>query len=291
MRLFPKSDVLRAAVAVLCPARAVVLLMSGAALLFCGAGWFPDGPGLAHAATPSFLCSKARTWVEKTICASERLSNLDLELATVYARLLRVATPAAERTLSGEQQRWWAKREECRRKPKPVQCLDSRYLERIAELMARPDYTELRPGPVELPPEQLSAVGQGWSKSLSRYLKAARACLRSAPGPVKAISAGWDQTEPENSVGLRMRGPNDENWVCTARRNGSEVLSMREANGYEPLPAEGPLFYPDSNAPPAGACGKPVQVLDEFDAPAGWLGPQCIATAAPATADAPAPAR
>lgn len=272
MRLFPRSDVLCAA--------ASALLLGGAPLLL-------GSTGLAHAATPSFLCSKARTWVEKTICASERLSVLDLELATVYARVLRVATPATEKTLSAEQQRWWARREECHRQPNSGQCLDTRYVERIAELMARPDYTELRPGPVELPPEQLSAVGQGWSKSLSRYLKAVRACLRRAPGSVKAITAGWDQAEPENSVGLRMRGPHDQNWVCTARRNGSEVLSLREANDYEPLPAEGPLFYPDSNAPPASACGQPVQVLDEFDAPTGWLGPRCPAPAP----DAPVPAR
>ena len=31
-----------------------------------------------NAATPSFLCSKAKTWVEKTICASEKLSDQDL---------------------------------------------------------------------------------------------------------------------------------------------------------------------------------------------------------------------
>jgi uncharacterized protein len=59
----------------------------------------------SRAATPSFLCSKAKTWVEKTICASEQLSELDLELATVYARLLRVTSGDSERTLSAEQRR------------------------------------------------------------------------------------------------------------------------------------------------------------------------------------------
>jgi uncharacterized protein len=263
MRLSPRSDVARGALI---------------ALAFAGALGAP-------AATPSFLCTQARTWVEKTICASERLSDLDLELATAYARLLRVASPAGEKSLAAEQQRWWAKRDECRRQAEPVTCLDTRYVARIAELKARPDYTELRPGPVELPPEQLSAVGQGWSKSLSRYLKAIRVCLRRAPAPVSAVTAGWEQTEPDNSVGLRLRGPNDESWVCVARRNGQEVLSLREANAFEPLPAEGPLFYPDPSAPPAGACGKPVQVLDEFDAPVGWVGPAC----SPVAAGKPAP--
>ena len=53
-------------------------------------------PACALSATPSFLCSKGKTWVEKTICGSERLSELYLELATVYARLLRVTAGAAE---------------------------------------------------------------------------------------------------------------------------------------------------------------------------------------------------
>jgi hypothetical protein len=48
---------------------------------------------LTQAATPGFLCSKARTWVEKTICASERLSDLDLSWPR-RSTLLRVATPA-----------------------------------------------------------------------------------------------------------------------------------------------------------------------------------------------------
>jgi hypothetical protein len=132
--------------------------------------------------------------------------------------------------------------------------------------MARPDYTELRPGPVELPPEQLSAVGQGWSKSLSRYLKAVRACLRRAPGPVKAISAGWDRPNP-NSVGPCMRGPLDENWVQRGATLGGADLRRRTP---EPLPAEGPLFYPDLTRP-AGACGSRCSA-DEFDAPAGGSG-------------------
>jgi uncharacterized protein len=233
------------------------------------------GSALARAATPSFLCSKATTWVEKTICGSERLSSLDLELAQVYARLLRLTSGSAERTLTGEQRRWWGTRDECRKQPGPEQCLESRYGERIAALRARPDYTEARPGPVELPPEAISAAGQGWSRSLSAYIKAIRACLRKAPGPVTRIGNTWEDAEQERAVAMRMLGAAGEIWVCTARRNGSEVVGFRAANAYENLPAEGPLFYPDPNAVPAGACGKPVQVLDEYEAPVGWIGPAC----------------
>jgi uncharacterized protein len=231
--------------------------------------------GPAGAATPSFLCSQASTWVEKTICGSERLSDLDLELAMVYARLLRTTAAEAQRALTGEQRRWWSSRDECRRQGEAQQCLESRYLERIGALRARPDYTEARPGPVELPPEAISAVGQGWSRSLSAYIKAIRACLRKAPGRVARIGNAWPDAEQEQAVTMRMQGADGEIWVCTARRNGSEVMGFRATNAYEPLPAEGPLFYPDPAGSPANACGTPVQVLDEYEAPVGWIGPAC----------------
>jgi uncharacterized protein len=253
------------------PSRRSLRFTAGAiafALLACTA------PGI-HAVTPSFLCSKARTWLEKTICASDRLSELDLELAVVYARLLRVTSGEAQRKLTADQNRWWASRNDCRRKPDPVGCLDSLYSDRIAALRARPDYTEARPSQIELPPERVAAVGEGWSKSLGKYLKAIRACLRKTPGPAKAVMVAWDDATRDNAVGVRMQGPKDEIWMCVASRNGLELFSLREANSYEELPQPGPIFYPDPSAAPADACGKPVQILDENDAPAGWLGPAC----------------
>ncbi len=64
----------------------------------------------SQAGTPSFLCSKAKTWLEKTVCASDPLSELDLELATVYARLLRVTSGETQKKLTAEQNRFWASR-------------------------------------------------------------------------------------------------------------------------------------------------------------------------------------
>jgi uncharacterized protein len=258
------------------PSRCRRRLMAGPIALAVLACWVL---GL-QAATPSFLCSKAKTWLEKTICASERLSELDLELALVYARLLRLTAGETEKRLTAEQNRWWASRNDCRRKPDPVGCLDSLYTARIAALRARPDYTEARPSQIELPPERIAAVGEGWSKSLGKYLKAIRTCLRKTPAPAKAVMVAWDDATRDNAVGVRMQGPNDQIWMCVASRNGLELYSLREANSYEDLPEPGPIFYPDPSAAPADACGKPVQILDENDAPAGWLGPACAAKVA-----------
>lgn len=231
----------------------------------------------SHAATPSFLCSKAKTWFEKTICASERLSDLDLELALAYARVLKAVSGNSEKALTVEQNRWWAGRNDCRKESAPASCLEQRYEARIAELKARPDYTEARPGPVELPPEALKEVGEGWTKSMGRHLKAIRACMAKAQAPVRVVTVAWD-TEDAEASGVRMRGEADRQWLCIAMRNGSKVLSITEPNAYQDLPEEGPFFYPDFAAPPRDACGTPVQILDQADAPAGWLGPKCEKT-------------
>ena len=234
----------------------------------------------SQAGTPSFLCSKAKSWLEKSICGSDHLSDLDMELAGVYARLLRVTTGEAQKKLTAEQNRFWAARGDCRGKPDPLACLDTLYSGRIAALRERPDYTELRATQVELPPEQLASTGTGWSKSLGRYRKAIRACLRRTPTPAKAVLVAWPDEEREGAVGMRMQGPNGETWMCVAAASGLEVFSLRETNDYETLPPPGPIYYPDPSAPPLGACGKPIQILDENDAPSGWLGPSCAPTVA-----------
>jgi uncharacterized protein len=228
-----------------------------------------------HAGTPSFLCSKAKTWLEKTICASDRLSELDLELATVYARLLRVTTGDTNKQLAAEQNRWWASRNDCRQQGDGVSCLDALYSQRIDALRARPDYTELRPTQIELPPERLANAAEGWAKNMSRYQKAIRACLRKTPATARAVTSAWDDVEHDQSIGLRMQGPSGEIWICVASLDGMRVHGLREANSYETLPEPGPIYYPDPSAPPAHACGTPVQILDRNDAPVGWLGPSC----------------
>jgi len=88
----------------------------------------------AHAGVPSFLCSKAKTWLEKTVCKSDRLSALDLELAVAYARVLKVVSGSSERALTAEQNRFWAARNACQKDKDPNDCLAQRYEARIAEL-------------------------------------------------------------------------------------------------------------------------------------------------------------
>jgi len=245
---------------------------TAAVLAFTAALAVPAVPGLA--ATPSFLCSQATTWVERTVCGNERLSALDLDLALAYAHLLRTAGPGGERALTASQQRWWAERDECRRQPDGESCLEARYAQRIATLKARPDYSEKRPTrSVDLPPERVADVGEGWSRSLSRYVKAIRACLTKAPAPVRWVEDARDDGTFDEAVAVALRGAGRETWSCTAQRNGSQVLAWHDLSGGDGASA-GPRFYPFTRVP-ADACGTPVKVLDENDIHVGWLGPAC----------------
>lgn len=59
-------------------------------------------PDAAHAA-PSFDCAKARTKVEKAICASPALSALDQRLATAYANAMGRLDAAGKAALKADQ--------------------------------------------------------------------------------------------------------------------------------------------------------------------------------------------
>jgi uncharacterized protein len=224
----------------------------------------------AAAATPSFLCSKGKTWLEKTICASDTLSTLDLDLALAYARMLKVLSPDAEAALTAEQRKWWAARAACQKDADPSGCLQGRYETRIAALTGRPDY----PGDEQRPREEFSEAlikeaGKGWSQHMSLYMKAIRSCVtKPAPRP-RAVLTVWTEEEGE-LVLMRLRGAAGEDLVCYSKRDGTQT-STRPREPVETLPAEGPILWLGAGPAPKDACGKPVQVLDTDDTPVGWV--------------------
>ena len=224
----------------------------------------------ASAATPSFLCSKAKTWVEKTICASDRLSELDMELAMDYARMLKVLSGDGEKTFTSEQRKWWAERGTCQKDADPSGCLERRYQARITALTLRPDYPGDQPRPREEFSEALiKEAGKGWSQNMSVYMRAIRACLAKAKPAPRAVLAAWTEEEGE-LVLMRLRGAVGEDLVCTAKKDGAQS-NMRAREPAETLPDAGPVLWLGAGAAPQEACGKPVQVIDTDDTPVGWL--------------------
>ena len=78
------------------------------------------------ASAASFDCSKAATVVEKTICATPRLSSLDDELARTYAAMGKSAA------VRDAQRKWLT--EERNACDDAEECLEAAYLTRIAQL-------------------------------------------------------------------------------------------------------------------------------------------------------------
>ena len=225
----------------------------------------------ANAATPSFLCSKAKSWVEKTICASDRLSELDMDLARDYARMLRVLSGDAEKAFTAEQRKWWAERGSCQKEADPRGCLEKRYQARIAVLTSRPDYPGDQPRPREEFSEALiKEAGKGWSQHMSAHMKAIRACTAKAKPAPRAVLTVWTEEEGE-LVLMRLRGGAGEDLVCVAKKDGTQP-SVRAREPAETLPDAGPVLWLSAGAAaPKEACGKPVQVIDTDDTPVGWL--------------------
>lgn len=85
---------------------------------------------------PSFDCSLARTYAEKTICATPELAEADAYMADDYLSLRRKSSnPSA---LSEQQSQWRRERDKCR----TVDCLERVYRERQAQLMVAFDRSD-----------------------------------------------------------------------------------------------------------------------------------------------------
>lgn len=222
----------------------------------------------AAAATPSFVCTKAATWVEKTICGSDRLSELDLQLAVAYSRMLKVLSGEGRKSLDAEQRAWWSGRNECRKAADPAGCLEGRYERQIAALESRPDYPgEAVAKNVELPPESIALAGQGWTRELSRYQRALRACREESTVAIGKILVAWPAEE--GSIGARLVDWNLKEWVCIARTEGHKVIRFEARDPAEELPPAGPVYHLGAKVPTR--CKSATQVLDVNGKPAGWI--------------------
>lgn len=75
--------------------------------------------------SPSFECNKARTKVEKMICSSDRLIDLDLKLDDVYQKAVKRRAAVGDDVLRKEQIKFISKRESV--------CSDSKCIEEITK--------------------------------------------------------------------------------------------------------------------------------------------------------------
>ncbi len=118
---------------------------------------------------PSFDCANAKTEVEFTICASARLSAMDVELASLYFAIIDSAAPAfaaIRQQTAQAQKEWLVSRNACGQLaplPNPtldvlnadpmISCLEERYTDRLGELRATLDYLNVSPFVINPMPE------------------------------------------------------------------------------------------------------------------------------------------
>jgi uncharacterized protein len=222
------------------------------------------------AAAPSFVCKNVKSWTEKTVCASPNLSALDLQLAVARAKLLKSANRQGQKVLDTEQQRWWNALSDCRSASDPAACLHGRYTHRIAALESRPDFPP--PGSRHRVDDSIVPIateGRGWTRDLSRYQRALRACREESPNPVARLMVAWPAGDGE-SVGLHLVDWQLKEYVCIAHIEGHKVFRFEARQPGETLPAPGPVYHIGGDTPPA-RCPSATQVLDVNGKSVGWI--------------------
>ena len=88
----------------------------------------------------AFDCAKATTAVEKAICASAQLKQLDGQLSEAYAAVKSTSTPAEQKMLARSQKRWIAEREYCSGDDTGVDaCIAQKTRDRLSLLAGTPE--------------------------------------------------------------------------------------------------------------------------------------------------------
>lgn len=188
----------------------------------------------------SFDCTRARTAVERQICApdSAYLRQLDAELAGLYRRAL-----AADSAVAGEQQAWLRERDRC---GADGNCLDSRYRARIGRLIGRlgpPDW--IRPGIYALFVEPDISFAAGFQDD-PLYRRLLPVLIDGAPGrAVVRVNADRTIDAAGGAVGANAH-------LCSL---GAERLRFDSATGWYSAHPQG-----DARTP-ARAGARPVPVV------------------------------
>jgi len=91
----------------------------------------------AHAAQPSFDCSKASHEAEQLICKDAELAALDRSLADLYSVVLKHTPASEQKRLKAEQSGWVKGRNDCWKSSDQRGCIKSEYELRIRELKDR----------------------------------------------------------------------------------------------------------------------------------------------------------
>lgn len=90
-------------------------------------------PGPENASSPSFDCTRADTLIQRTICGSERLADLDVTVSALYSRVTQKRS-AMKAQITAGQKEWIRGTESLCGGENIVDCLEDRYKQRVIYL-------------------------------------------------------------------------------------------------------------------------------------------------------------
>lgn len=218
----------------------------------------------------SFLCARAKGWVETTICSDGDLARLDIELAEVHARMLRSPDIQTRGRYEAEQQSWRKTRRQCQTHSDSNACLRNLYSERIANIRAAPAY------PGDTPAIALKVTsGPGleariprWVKELPRYMRAIDAC-RTATGPEGIVVHKLWVTHQGASINMWLETNPRQRRHCETAREGESEVKTRALTADEQASVTEVVLWVKPRKPP-GSCST-IELLAPDGALYGWV--------------------
>ena len=175
----------------------------------------------AHAEAASFDCKKAKTEVEKTVCADPQLSAWDEKLAETYRAALAKLSPEGQRLLR-EGQREWLKdlSKSCAAGSAVRLCIETAYKDRLRELSSKMvqvgEYLFIR---VDLARWEACTGGDGQPRSYEERVSYLR-----IEAPSTEATAQWNAQRKRSLGTKRHCDPNSESDTHDSAISDIEVV-------------------------------------------------------------------
>jgi uncharacterized protein len=193
---------------------------------------------------PSFDCSKSSNVVEKTICASSTLSQMDRKLSDSYRASLALLSKEGKVSFQNGQRQWiQVTREVCDRSPFPKlpymptseQCLEKHYRERLVQLKdAVHEYGGIKIRRVDTfeahrseSKSEYSGVDVGFDTTYISYPQ--------IDAPASSLEVLWNKkmADMANSiVGMNEEGDNDYSFGFSVLSVSPTLISVDAEGGF-----------------------------------------------------------
>lgn len=185
---------------------------------------------------PSFSCSHVTKATEKAICASPKLSRLDLDLAEAFTEVWTAANDQQRADLKSKQRTWLAERARCGRDPG---CIGQMMKQRTAELFALSETIRAEsgaPAPAASPSSGEAGNGQEQPNAIARGEPLRETLFKGAPSAdYRTLLAMMIDFRPDDYrsddfavywYGWNLHSADIE---CTNARNAWRNVATREA--------------------------------------------------------------